>query len=442
MRKSLSLWKAVVWLIITFAVLGVTNLPPAWGAFVIVSDKRSSIYRTRTPPLSWRSSFVPFEQEGRRRQQTTCTCAVPQILADLTVVGVLGFAIDPLIERIYNETIKNPEDMDVDEDFEGTLVYGVVNGVSIAARVYGFLLVTALVVPSLLPAGSHADLPLVTDALVANPREVSLKVALTVWGTLAACTVKRTLLLQSVSGKSLGRVTLYDRLIDFALANVALLMILNELQIDIGMGVQSVFAAGGVGAIFFSLASKDLASQIVGGLVLSLWDAFDEGDVVRLGDGTEGTVRSIGLVETDIAAYDNTVIKIPNSQIYDQRVINLSRIKMSQVKQELRFKYSDLNKLETVLQDIKNEIEKNCPNLITDGTRPFQAVLERYEPDHVEVLVNCHFKIPPTSADYIKNRQEVLLAIARAVERNGIDFALPSIYYETRGHVGGFWSEG
>jgi small-conductance mechanosensitive channel len=204
-------------------------------------------------------------------------------------------------------------------------------------------------------------------------------------------------------------------------------MVCDVLGIDINMRLQSVFAAGGVGALIFSLASKDLAEQIVGGFAISAWDAFDVGDDIRLGDGTEGTVKRIGLVETEIQGYDNIVIKIPNSQLFNQRVSNLSRIERSRVLQKLRFKYSDLSKLDAVLQDITDEIKKSCPKAITDGSKPLSALLAQYEPDHVEVVVNSHFNIPPGSAEYFTNRQEVLLAIARAVQKNGIEFALPSI---------------
>jgi small-conductance mechanosensitive channel len=165
-----------------------------------------------------------------------------------------------------------------------------------------------------------------------------------------------------------------------------------------------------VGPLVFSLASKDLAENIVGGLVLQAWDAFDVGDDVKLGDGTEGTVKKIGLVETEIIGYDSINVRIPNAQL-SQRISNLSRIKRSRVKQPLRFKYSDLDKLPDVLKAIKKEIQADCPKLITVG-QPFQAVLTQYEPDHIQAVVNCHLKLPRTSESY--NRQQ--MPIAKAVK--------------------------
>ena len=43
-------------------------------------------------------------------------------------------------------------------------------------------------------------------------------------------------------------------------------------------------------------------------------------------------------------------------------------MQMSSVKQELRFKYKDADKLPQLVEDIKEEIKKACPDAITDGT--------------------------------------------------------------------------
>ena len=61
-----------------------------------------------------------------------------------------------------------------------------------------------------------------------------------------------------------------------------------------------------------------------------------------------------------------------------------------------------------------------CPSIITDKSRPFHCYLVRYGKD-VEVIVNAHFRIPPVGDAYYENRQECLLAIDRAIQRNEIE---------------------
>jgi small-conductance mechanosensitive channel len=118
---------------------------------------------------------------------------------------------------------------------------------------------------------------------------------------------------------------------------------------------------------------------------------------------------------------------IPNSQVVGQRIQNLSRAETCQVKQTLWFKYDDIDKMEAIVKAIKDEIQTSCPKLITDGSRPFRVHFSDFKDDHFEVAVDVNFNFSPAKGDeYLDNRQVVLQAIARAVEKNGVEFALPN----------------
>jgi len=346
----------------------------------------------------------------------------PQLITDLGIAGVFGTFTDPAVELIFNTTHIKQSDLNQVE-FKDTLLFGMADSVSTAARVLGILLLSDVLLDLL-----HLTLPIID----ADLSEIAPTIALAIWCSLSVSAVKRTLFLQAIAGTRLGRVAIYDKLIDFLIGLVTTAVVLDVTKIDVGMGLQSVLAGSGVGALVFSLASKDLAQQIVGGFVIQAWDAFEVGDDVRLGDSTEGTVKKIGLVETEIVGWDNVPVRIPNSQLTSQRVSNLSLIKRSRVFQSLRFKYSDLDKLPRVLDDIKDQIRQSCPELIVDGSKPFQAILTAYEADHISAVVNCHFEIPLASGKFAENRQQVLLAIARALEKNSVSFALPSIEYQSK----------
>lgn len=342
-------------------------------------------------------------------------------LTAITIAGVIGFATDPLVETIFNVThVEN-----VGESFQETFLFGAADSIALGARAWGGVVVVDLVTRKLL----DLHLPVIGDGV--DLFQAAPMIGFTIWAGLTVSTIKRTVFKQMVSGSKLGRVGLYDKLIDFLLSLGVTANILSILDIDIGMGFQSIFAASGVSALVFSLASKGLVEQIVAGFVVQAWDAIEEGEYVKLGDGTEGTVETIGLAETHLMGSDNISVRIPNSQLAGQRVSNLSRMTRTQVKQILRFKYSDLDKLPMILGDIKSVIQANCPKLITDGSKPFQALLTRYEADHVEAVINCHFDIEPASGESAEMRQKVMLSIAEAVKRNGIEFAIPSIFYRT-----------
>jgi small-conductance mechanosensitive channel len=346
-----------------------------------------------------------------------------EVATNLAIAGAIGFGADPLVEMVFNAS--EIENTNPDEaEFKDTLIFATVNNIALAARVFGGTLLVGIIAELL-----KFQLPIQSDI-----REVAPELSSIVWGALTIADIKRIVFLQSIAGTTLGRVALYDKLIDFLIGLGAVVFSLDVLSIDAGMGLRSVLAGGGFGAIIFSLASQNLAQQIVSGFMVQSWDAFDVGDDVRLGDGIEGTIKKIGLVETEIVGFDNIAVRIPNAQLATQRVSNLSRIHRSQFRQELRFSYDDLEKLPFVLDDIKSEIKASCPKLILDGSKPFQAVLSSYENDHVQAIINCHFDIAPGSSEFVDNRQQALLAIARAIRKNEIKFALPSIYYQTNGN--------
>jgi len=221
-------------------------------------------------------------------------------------------------------------------------------------------------------------------------------------------------------------VEMCDKVSDFFLFGVLSLIWIDILKIKRGNGLSSIFALGGAGTLALTLACQDLAKKGLNGLALSASDAFRVGDSILLGDGTSGTVTNMGWLNTEIRGTDELVIKIPNTQLADIRTSNRSRAKFSQVKQYLHFKYDDLDKIPSLVNEIRDEIVASCPKVIKDGSRPFYVKWVDFDRDHVKVLVDCRLRNPPSGEKYYEARQGILEAIARAVRREKIDFALPT----------------
>jgi hypothetical protein len=70
-----------------------------------------------------------------------------------------------------------------------------------------------------------------------------------------------------------------------------------------------------------------------------------------------------------------------------------------------------------LLEAIKEEIKEECPHLITDGKRPFRAVWSSFVDDRLELLVECHFSLPPSGNEYWTNRQNMLMAIVTVMKK-------------------------
>ena len=76
------------------------------------------------------------------------------------------------------------------------------------------------------------------------------------------------------------------------------------------------------------------------------------------------------------------------------------------------------------MQDIKDEIRKACPEVIDDGSRAFRAYWTNYGTLGLEVTVEAHFRIRILGDPFWENRQNMLMAINRAVKKNRMEFAV------------------
>jgi small-conductance mechanosensitive channel len=228
-----------------------------------------------------------------------------------------------------------------------------------------------------------------------------------------------------------GLVNLIDHLFNAIIGGVAAMVIIDILELS-GLGVRSAFALGSAGTLAVTLGTQSLVGHIVSGFTMTTSNRFYVGDYVQLSKGGTGqvtfagTVESLGWLETTIRGSNDQVTTIPNSQLEGIQVCNLSRNTMCQVRQVLRFRYRDAAILPTLLPAIRDEIIASCPKTVTDGRRPCRVVWTDYCDSHLEVVVDVHFDgIKPIGDAYWSNRQEVLLAIHRAVvDKHGISFAV------------------
>jgi small-conductance mechanosensitive channel len=185
----------------------------------------------------------------------------------------------------------------------------------------------------------------------------------------------------------------------------------------------SIIALGSAGTMLLGWAAKDWAAMFFAGITLSLSNRVQEGnEITFVESGMSGFIHHIGWMQTTIRGYNEIFTIVPNTQLITQRVRNISRTFKCQVKQDLRICYKDAHKLRAFLPDVLEEIKASCPEVISDGTRPFRAVWVGYGEDHIKIMVDTHFDLRPTGQKYWENKQEVMFAIYRAAEKHDIHF--------------------
>mmetsp|Transcript_11686 Transcript_11686/g.27999 ORF Transcript_11686/g.27999 Transcript_11686/m.27999 type:complete len:516 (-) Transcript_11686:987-2534(-) len=221
-----------------------------------------------------------------------------------------------------------------------------------------------------------------------------------------------------------GRLQLIDRLIDAGLILLTAFVLLEILNFEFGVAVKGVVAVGSVWTLVVSLAMKEIVSNFFNGILLSASDRIYEGDTVQISkSGFRGHVERLGWLETVLRGNDDIMMTVPNAELQGSQVSNLSRIRICQVHQTLKFKSTDVSKLPKLLHDIKCEIRSSCPTVITDGSRPFRCYWTNFQSSSLEVVIDAHFRIRPVGDAYFENRQRVLFAIDRAVKMNEVQYA-------------------
>ena len=95
-----------------------------------------------------------------------------------------------------------------------------------------------------------------------------------------------------------------NRVLDVIIYMSAILSVVDLLGIHVGFALKSIFGLGSFGTLVLSLASKDLAAEFVGGLMVQSSNFIDEGETVILQDGTKGNVAKIGWLVSNTCSYN------------------------------------------------------------------------------------------------------------------------------------------
>ena len=86
----------------------------------------------------------------------------------------------------------------------------------------------------------------------------------------------------------------------------------------------SLVAALGVGSLAIGLAAKDTLANMISGFTIMVDRPIRPGDRIVMNDGEMGDVVAIGLRSTKIQKMDHTLLIVPNNDLVNARITNLS----------------------------------------------------------------------------------------------------------------------
>ena len=114
-------------------------------------------------------------------------------------------------------------------------------------------------------------------------------------------------------------IPLISNLVKVAIWVMMIIVVLSELDYD----VMSLITGLGLGGVAIAMAAKDTLGHMFGGFNIFMNKPFQIDDIVSF-KGYEGTIEEVGLRMSTMRTWNDTLIFIPNSDIANSIVENLS----------------------------------------------------------------------------------------------------------------------
>jgi MscS family membrane protein len=190
------------------------------------------------------------------------------------------------------------------------------------------------------------------------------------------------------------------------------------------MDLTTVLAAAGVGGLAVALAAQETVANFFGSVNIFADRPFQVGDRVRVGN-FDGPVEDVGFRSTRIRTLDGHQVTVPNSKISNEMVENIGRRPFIKRVANITITYdSGPDKAEKAVQIIKDVLAQ-----IEEVNRTSDLIPRVYFNEFNDCSLNIlmiYWVSPPDYWMFQETNQKVNLAIMRAFEDEGIEFAFPS----------------
>lgn len=199
-----------------------------------------------------------------------------------------------------------------------------------------------------------------------------------------------------------------------ALGYICMLGILLQ---TVGLTATSLTALVASAGVAVGLALQGSLSNFAGGVLILLMKPFVIGDYI-VQENTEGTVKEIGLVYTELVTADNRLIVIPNGTLIDSNIVNVTATGKRRLELSVGIGYkSDLKKAKEVLI----RLGENDP--ARDPENPVNVFVSEL----AESSVNLGLHVWVSSSEYWNAKWRLTENIKLAFDEEGIEIPFKQV---------------
>ncbi len=196
-----------------------------------------------------------------------------------------------------------------------------------------------------------------------------------------------------------------------------LVLVIGLIAVLQRLGVQtaSIIAVLGAASLAVGLALQGTLSNVAAGVMLLITRPYRVGDLVDI-NGAVGKVQRLDLFQTQLSDANNVKIVVPNKQVFDETVRNLSGQKTRRMELKIGVGYGvDLNRAKQVLAAAAIAHDRVLPD-----PGPWAGVTNLLD-SSVEMTLQAW----TLSDDYWQTRADVFQAAKEALDAAGIEIPFP-----------------
>ena len=206
-----------------------------------------------------------------------------------------------------------------------------------------------------------------------------------------------------------------QQLATWLLGLLGLILALNIL--GLGSVAMSLMAGGGMAAIVFGFAFREIGENFIAGFFLTFSRSFEVGDVIE-SESLVGEVKNIELRHVHIRTPDGCDIFIPSTQIFKSPLLNYTRDGLRRPSFVVGIDYSDNpEQARALLLDVVKKTE----GVLTDP-QP-NVMMSALLPQYVELQVNFWVDTFDNNHNMIETKNTVMDHCCQALKNAGFTFS-------------------
>ncbi|MBR5433401.1 MAG: mechanosensitive ion channel family protein [Bacteroidales bacterium] len=187
---------------------------------------------------------------------------------------------------------------------------------------------------------------------------------------------------------------------------------------NVGIHIGTLLAGLGIGGVAVALAAQDTIKNLLGGIMLFFDRPFNLGERIRFA-GIDGYVMNIGLRSLRVQTLDGRIVTIPNSQVVDNAIENVTSEPSTRIKLTLGLTYQTTPEKMDLAMKLLCDLPKTVPSIEEKTSANFME----YGDFSLKILFIYYIR---KSEDYYKTQSDVNREILRLFSEYGLEFAFPT----------------